>query len=142
MSRKLCRSWYSPVIWRSTTGAIPSQKKAGLHGAATEDSIAYPVLQRAKAAVEAHNLEMHRAGRIRADIIEHGPNEISTVMTLSDGTADLMRLELAVPNRKQAQRLAYVFQTRADAIYAKVLARSFGGTGRSPCEFIAICPLC
>ena len=42
-------------------------------------------------------------------------------MTLSDGTADLMRLELAVPNRKQAQRLAHVFQTRADAIYAKVL---------------------
>ena len=64
---------------------------------------------------------MHRTGRIRAEIIEHSPTEISTVMTLSDGTADLMRLELAVPNRKQAQRLARVFQTRADAIYAKVL---------------------
>ncbi len=102
-------------------GRYSITEKGRLHGAATEDSIAYPVLQRAKVAVEAHNLEMHRAGRIRADIIEHGPNEISTVMTLSDGTADLMRLELAVPNRKQAQRLAHVFQTRADAIYAKVL---------------------
>ena len=79
--------------------------------------------------VQSGHLEEHNGrysitekGRLHgAAIIEHGPNEISTVMTLSDGTADLMRLELAVPNRKQAQRLAHVFQTRADAIYAKVL---------------------
>ena len=79
------------------------------------------MLQRAKEAVEQHNLEVRRAGQIHAEVLEHDSGELSTVMTISDGSAVLMRLELAVPNQKQAQRVAQAFEARADAIYAKVL---------------------
>ena len=54
-------------------------------------------------------------------MLEHDSGELSTVMTISDGSAVLMRLELAVPNQKQAQRVAQAFEARADATYAKVL---------------------
>ena len=102
-------------------GRYSITEKGRLHGAATEDSIAYPVLQRAKEAVEQHNLEVRRAGQIHAEVLEHDSGELSTVMTISDGSAVLMRLELAVPNQKQAQRVAQAFEARADATYAKVL---------------------
>lgn len=102
-------------------GRYAITEKGRRDGSATEDSIAYPVLQRAKEAVEAHNLELHRAGKIQAEVIQHSPTEFATVMTITDGSSDLMRLELAAPNEKQAKRLANAFRAHAEAIYSKVM---------------------
>ena len=80
--------------------------------AVTEDGIAYPVMQRAKAAVERFNKE----------IVPKNGGDYSVVLELNDETGAIMRLELMAPTQQQARALAKAFRTRADQIYQGILS--------------------
>lgn len=96
-------------------------EKGREQGAVTADAIPYPVLQRAAAAVDEYNKAQQSAGSIRAEVIRHDPQNVSTVMTITDGRCNLLQLELAAPNVQQAERLAETFRAHSSEIYSKVL---------------------
>ena len=78
--------------------------------AVTEDGIAYPVMQRAKAAVERFNKE------------EKIDQFINTEIVPKDGGDYSVMLELMAPTQQQARALAKAFRTRADQIYQGILS--------------------
>ena len=78
--------------------------------AVTEDGIAYPVMQRAKAAVERFNKEEKINQFINTEIVPKDGGDYSVV------------LELMAPTQQQARALAKAFRTRADQIYQGILS--------------------
>ena len=78
--------------------------------AVTEDGIAYPVMQRAKAAVERFNKEEKIDQFINTEIVPKDGGDYSVV------------LELMAPTQQQARALAKAFRTRADQIYQGILS--------------------
>lgn len=87
----------------------------------TEDAIAYPVLQRAKAAVERFNNEEKREGFVKADVEQRENGEYSVTMQMSDEAGELMNLTLPAPTQQQARALAKAFRERADRLYQTVV---------------------
>ncbi len=90
-------------------------------GKITEDSIAFTVRQRAEAAVEKFNRQMRRSEFIKVQIVPREGEEYSVIMSLRDDVSNLMTLELAAPNRKQANHLSKLFEERADFVYKLVM---------------------
>lgn len=90
-------------------------------GAVMEDAIAYPVMQRAKAAVEKFNEAVRRSGFVKTEIVPREGGEYTVRMRLADEISDLIRLELMAPTQKQAYCLARGFTERAEAIYRSVM---------------------
>ena len=90
--------------------------------AVTEDGIAYPVMQRAKAAVERFNKEEKIDQFINTEIVPKDGGDYSVVLELNDETGAIMRLELMAPTQQQARALAKAFRTRADQIYQGILS--------------------
>ena len=88
----------------------------------TEDGIAYPVMQRAKAAVERFNKEEKIDQFINTEIVPKDGGDYSVVLELNDETGAIMRLELMAPTQQQARALAKAFRTRADQIYQGILS--------------------
>lgn len=89
--------------------------------ALTEDSIAYPVLQRAGRAIDRFNREMRRDNFIRTELIAQPNGDYLVVMHLDDELGTVMSLELTAPNAQQARSLARSFHDSADVIYRTVL---------------------
>ena len=83
----------------------------------TADAIAYPVMQRARAAVERFNREIRRDSLIRTEVIPRESGDFSIVMGLDDEISNLMTLELMAPNQRQAVRLGKLFEKKAEIIY-------------------------
>jgi hypothetical protein len=90
-------------------------------GKITEDSIAFTVRQRAEVAVEKFNRQMRRSEFIKVQIVPREGEEYSVIMSLRDDVSNLMTLELAAPNRKQANHLSKLFEERADFVYKLVM---------------------
>ena len=90
--------------------------------AVTEDGIAYPVMQRAKAAVERFNKEEKIDQFINTEIVPKDGGDYSVILELNDETGEIMRLELMAPTQQQARALAKSFRTRADQIYQGILS--------------------
>lgn len=89
--------------------------------AITEDSIAYPVLQRAGKAVERFNREVKRDNFIRTETLAQPSGDYLVAMHLDDELGNLMTLELTAPTSGQARKLAKAFHEKADNIYRFVL---------------------
>ena len=89
--------------------------------AITEDSVAYPVMQRASKAVDRFNREVRRDSFIRTELISQQNGDYLVVMHLDDEFGTLMTLELTAPNASQARRIAAAYHNCADAIYRTVL---------------------
>lgn len=87
----------------------------------TEDSIAYPVLQRAKNAVERFNREIRRDSLIHTEILPRENGDFSVVMGLDDEIGNLMTLELMAPNQKQARVLEKAFHKDAEELFHLVM---------------------
>ena len=90
-------------------------------GTITEDSVAFTVRQRAEAAVERYNRKLRRSDYIKTQIVPRENEEYSVIMSLSDEVSNLMTLELAAPNRRQAIHLSRVFEERAEFVYKLVI---------------------
>ena len=76
----------------------------------TSDAIAYPVMQRALAAVERFNREIKLQSMVRTEVIG-----------LDDEKSNLMTLELMAPTQTQGRALARAFSRRAEKIFQLVM---------------------
>ena len=79
--------------------------------AVTEDAVAFPVMQRAQAAIDRFNREMRR----------RDAGDFTVRMTFNDEVSELLKLELMAPTQKQAHRLATAFSEKAEVIYKVIM---------------------
>ncbi len=87
----------------------------------TADAIAYPVMQRARAAVERFNREIRRDSLIRTEVIPRESGDFSIVMGLDDEISNLMTLELMAPTQQQARALGKAFHKNAERLFQMVM---------------------
>jgi len=87
----------------------------------TQDTVAFPVKQRAKTAVERLNRTTKREQFLRSEIVKRENGECVVVMGLDDLQGPLMNLELTVPNLHQARKLEAAYRRNAEAIYQSVM---------------------
>ena len=87
----------------------------------TEDTIAYPVMLRAQAAVEQFNRMIRRSSFVKTDIQCRGEGEYAVELILNDERSDLLRIELLAPSQKHAHRLAKAFTERAEGVYRVIM---------------------
>ena len=92
-------------------------EKGKADGALTEDSIAFTVKQRAENAVERFNRQLRRNSFVKTQVVPRPGGDYSVVMSLDDEMGNLMTLELAAPNQRQAVRLGRLFEMKAENIY-------------------------
>ena len=88
----------------------------------TRDSIAFPVMQRALAAVERFNRRVLRNNFIRTEVLSRPNGEYAVVLGLDDEFGNLMTLELAAPNRMQARTLEKAFGQKAEVLFQTVMS--------------------
>ena len=89
--------------------------------AVTEDAVAYPVMQRAQAAVDRYNRAVRRSSFVKTSVRQREGGDYSVSLSLNDEVSDLLRLELMAPTQKQAHRLAGAFSRNAETIYRLVM---------------------
>ena len=99
-------------------------------GSVTEDSVAYPVMQRARAAVERYNRDVRRSSFVKTEIRQRECGDFTVQMSLNDEVSDLLRLELMAPTQKQAHRLAGAFPQCRDDLPPCDGSASLGGKGK------------
>ena len=87
----------------------------------TSDAIAYPVMQRALAAVERFNREIKRQSMVRTEVIPREGGDFSVVLGLDDEKSNLMTLELMAPTQTQGRARARAFSRRAEKIFQLVM---------------------
>ena len=92
-------------------------EKGRYDGELTADSIAYTVKKRAENAVARFNRQLRRNSFVKTQIVPRDNGEFSVVMALDDEMGNLMTLELAAPNQRQAVRLGKLFEGKAEEIY-------------------------
>lgn len=97
-------------------------EKGRINGAVTEDSIAYPVKERARQAVETFNREQKRDRFVRTQVIPGDGGEVTVRLQLNDEKGKLMRLELLAPDQPQAVRISKSFRKNAELIYNLIMA--------------------
>ena len=92
-------------------------EKGRSDGSLIEDSIAFSVKQRAENAVSRFNRQLRRSSFIKTKLISRDNGDYSVLMSLDDEAGNLMTLELAAPNQRQAVRLSRLFEKKAEIIY-------------------------
>lgn len=91
-------------------------------GALTEDSIAYSVKCKAENAVARFNRSVRRNSFVRTQVVPRKEGDYSLLMSLDDEKGNLMTLELAAPNQRQAVRLSKLFEKKAENVYSLIMA--------------------
>lgn len=97
-------------------------EKGRADGSLTENSIAYSVRLKAENAVAKFNRQIRRSSFVKTQILTRENGECSVIMALDDEAGNLMTLELAAPNARQAVRLSKLFETKAELIYNMTMA--------------------
>lgn len=95
--------------------------KGKADGALTEDSIAYTVRCRAETAVNQFNRQTRRSGFVKTSVITKETSDCTVHMELNDESGNLMTLELAAPNQRQASRLEKLFERKAEIVYNMIM---------------------
>ena len=83
----------------------------------TEDTIAYPVMLRAKDAVEQFNRTIRRSSFVQSSVEKVEEHNYTVHMSLKDDRGDIIHIDLAAPSQKFAHRLAKGFSERAEVVY-------------------------
>lgn len=89
--------------------------------AITQDAIAFPVMQRAGAAVDEFNRAVRRSSFVKTTVRQREGGDYSVLMSLNDEAGDLLKMELMAPTQKHAYRLAGAFSKNAEAIYRGIM---------------------
>ncbi|MCQ2354398.1 MAG: DUF4364 family protein [Clostridia bacterium] len=89
--------------------------------AITADEIAYPVMLRAKDAVERFNREIRRSNFVKTEILARKDDEYAVLMGLDDDISSLLSLELMAPSLKQARVLSKAFEKKAERVYQAIM---------------------
>ena len=98
-------------------GCYEITEKGREDGKLTEDSIAYTVKMRAENAVSRFNRQLRRRSFVKTQLIPRDNGDFSVVMSLDDEMGNLMTLELAAPNQRQAMRLCKLYEQKAELLY-------------------------
>ena len=96
--------------------------KGRADGSLTEDSIAFTVKQRAENAVAKYNRQIRRSSFVKTQVIPRDTGDFSVIMALDDDMGNLMTLERAAPDQRQAVRLGKLFEKKAEMIYNLTMA--------------------
>ena len=96
--------------------------KGRADGSLTEDSIAFTVKQRAENAVARYNRQIRRSSFVKTQVIPREGGDYSVIMSLDDEMGNLMTLELAAPDQRQAVRLGRLFEKKAEMVYNLTMA--------------------
>ena len=86
-------------------------------GALTADSIAFTVKQKAENSVNKFNRQIKRSSYVKTQVLPRENGEFAVIMTLDDELSNLMTLEMAAPDQRQAVRLARMFEKKAEVLY-------------------------
>ncbi len=105
-----------------TEGKYIITEKGRQDGTLTEDSVAFTVKQRAENAIMRFNRQLRRSSFVKTRILPREDESFTVMMTLDDETGNLMNLELMAPSRRQAFRLADLFEHKAERVYNTVIA--------------------
>ena len=97
-------------------------EKGKADGNLTEDSIAFTVKQRAENAVAKYNRQIRRSSFVKTQVIPRESGDFSVIMSLDDEMGNLMTLELAAPDQRQAVRLGRLFEKKAEMVYNLTMA--------------------
>ena len=97
-------------------------EKGKADGSLTEDSIAFTVKQRAENAVARYNRQIRRSSFVKTQVIPRESGDFSVIMSLDDEMGNLMTLELAAPDQRQAVRLGRLFEQKAEMVYNLTMA--------------------
>lgn len=92
-------------------------EKGRTNGRITEDSIALSVRQQALAAVEKYKRDLRRSKLVSTKTYAREGGDYAASLSLSDGKASLMTLEVMAPTAVQARRLEKTLQREAESIY-------------------------
>lgn len=103
-------------------GRYEITEKGRADGELTADSIAFTVKQRAENAVAKYNRQLRRSSFVKTQIIPREGGDSSVVMSLDDEMGNLMTLELAAPDQRQAVRLSRLFEKKAENVYSLIMA--------------------
>ena len=103
-------------------GRYEITEKGRADGELTADSIAFTVKQRAENAVAKYNRQLRRSSFVKTQIIPREGGDSSVVMSLDDEKGNLMTLELAAPDQRQAVRLSRLFEKKAENVYSLIMA--------------------
>ena len=97
-------------------------EKGKADGSLTEDSVAFTVKQKAENAVARFNRQIRRSSFVKTQIIPRESGDFSVAMALDDEMGNLMMLELAAPNQRQAVRLTRLFEKKAEIVYNLIMS--------------------
>lgn len=89
--------------------------------AVTEDAVAYPVMQRAQAAIDKFNRSVRRSSFVKTKIVQREGGDYSVQLSLNDEVSDLLKMELMAPTQRHAYRLANAFEENAELIYRVIM---------------------
>jgi hypothetical protein len=87
----------------------------------TGDSIAFTVKQKAENAVARFNRQIRRSSLVKTQVIPADSGEYRVVMALDDEVGSLMTLELSAPDQRQANRLARLYEDKAELVYNLIM---------------------
>lgn len=86
------------------------------------ETVAFPVAQRAKKAVEKFNRESRRSDFLRTSVrADEESGNVNVRMELLDENGSLMTIKLVAPNLTQGRKLEKTFRAKAEKIYKTVL---------------------
>ena len=95
-------------------GRFVITEKGRADGSLTEDSIAFTVKQRAENAVAKYNRQIRRSSFVKTQVIPRESGDFSVIMALDDEMGNLMTLELSAPDQRQGNRLARLYENKAE----------------------------
>ena len=105
----------------------PKGKEAG---ELIADSVAFTVRQKAENAVARFNRQIRRSSFVKTDVETDESGQCTAVLALNDEEGNLMTLRLAAPDRRQASRLARLFDGKAEAVYNLIITELLDDEGR------------
>jgi len=86
-----------------------------------ESSLAYPVRVRADKKLREFNEKLRRRSLVRATVSERDNGTFTASLSFSDDVANLMTLEIMVPQKEQAEALCSRFQREPSAFYGELI---------------------
>ena len=98
-------------------GLYEITEKGRADGSLTQDSIAYTVRCKAENAVNRFNRQLRRSSFVKTSVTAREGGDYSVLLELDDEMGSLMKLELLAPDQRQGERLAKLFEKKAEEIY-------------------------
>ncbi len=102
-------------------GLYAITEKGRRNSSICESSLAYPVRVRADKKLRSFNEKLRRRSLIRAAVTERDNGTFTASLSFSDDVAQLMTLEIMVPQKEQAEQLCRRFRKEPAEFYGKLI---------------------